>query len=102
MADVDPPRFGKTCPQNIQVFANRGKKWALVMWPTVAAIDNSGEKPKLDEIAVRREYVEGKHDVAYVATDAAGNKGYCNFTITVKGNLCSLLRLITMYYVLST
>ena len=90
LTDNEPPQFGNSCPQNTHVFADSGKTSKVVTWPPVVATDNSGEKPRMVKTGVHSVYLEGKHYVTYEATDTAGNKGFCTFTITVRGTLIVL------------
>ena len=87
LADVEKPSFGKTCPQGMRVYAERGVNYTRVTWPPVLVTDNSKQLPVTVSTGVMSTYDIGKHAVTYTSTDTAGNKATCSFEIIVEGTV---------------
>ena len=83
--DVERPSFKGTCPHNMYKYADRGKNYTKITWPSVQPVDNSGITPSLVSSGVQDVYYRGKHVVMYNATDGSGNTRRCSFEITVEG-----------------
>ena len=93
-ADVERPSFGDTCPSSdIKRYADRSKNYTTVDWPPVVATDNSGKATSVTQHGVPTEnkFYEGRHDVFYNASDAAGNYRICKFQVTVQSKLFTLI-----------
>lgn len=82
-ADTEKPKI--TCPSNITQNVDSNNCGAVVTYPLPTAIDNSGNASvRLKSgIATGEIFPVGATTVTYEATDAAGNKDECSFTVTV-------------------
>ena len=77
------------CPDNMTVEYDYGSTTSVVEFSELSVMDNSGEI--LDgscDPPSNSTFTSGKNVVICSATDAAGNSGTCNFTITVEGKFC--------------
>ncbi|XP_022794659.1 sushi, von Willebrand factor type A, EGF and pentraxin domain-containing protein 1-like [Stylophora pistillata] len=81
--DEESPSFGFTCPSDIKRYADKGKNYTTLTWPTVVATDNSGKKPNLSSSGVKSVYYNGKHEVVYNASDDSMNYKICRFHILI-------------------
>ena len=84
---MERPSFGVTCPSDIKRYAERAKNYTTVNWSPVVATDNSGVVPNMTEygVPIANRFYEGRHQVIYNASDAAGNYRICKFHVTVEG-----------------
>jgi HYR domain/Domain of unknown function DUF11/CARDB/Secretion system C-terminal sorting domain len=79
--DTIAPVF-QNCPANINV-TTAGTN-AIVTWAPLTATDNcSGAAINLGNYSSGFAFPLGVSNVVFAATDAKGNKGYCNFNVTV-------------------
>jgi Leucine-rich repeat (LRR) protein len=79
--DTIAPVF-QNCPANISV-TTAGTN-AVVTWAPLTATDNcSGAAINLGNYSSGFPFTLGVSNVVFAATDAKGNRGYCNFTVTV-------------------
>lgn len=83
--DVETPSFRLTCPSDIRQYADKGKNYTTINWLPVVATDNSGLVPTVTSSGVKNIYYQGKQEVIYNASDAAGNYRICRFHVTVEG-----------------
>ena len=81
------PSFGGTCPSDIRRYADKAKNFTTVNWPTVVATDNSGLVPTVISSGWSNIYYEGRHEVVYNASDAAGNYRICKFHVTIESKI---------------
>lgn len=94
LADVETPLFGVTCPSSdIKKYADRAKNYTTVNWPPVIATDNSGMATNVTQhgVPTGNKFYEGRHEVIYNASDAAGNYRICKFHVTVESKPFTLL-----------
>ena len=87
---MERPLFGVTCPSSdINRYADRAKNYTTVNWPPVIATDNSGMATNVTQhgVPTGNKFYEGRHEVIYNASDAAGNYRICRFHVTVKSKL---------------
>ena len=82
---MERPSFGSTCPYDIKRYADKGKNYTAVSWPSVLATDNSGVTPNVSSTGVARIYYTGRHTVIYIASDEAGNSRICKFDVIIEG-----------------
>ncbi|WP_254094638.1 HYR domain-containing protein [Dawidia soli] len=83
VADAAKPVF-TNCPANIQVATTAATCDATVSWTPPAVSDNCDASPVVTTTTTPGStFTRGVHTVTYEATDAAGNKETCSFTITV-------------------
>lgn len=82
--DVEAPVFS-SCPSNITTVSNPGMCGALVSWTAPVAIDNCSPVTITQTAgpASGSLFPVGVTNVAFSATDADGNVGFCSFTVTV-------------------
>ena len=93
-ADVERPSFGVTCPSSdIKRYADSAKNYTTVNWPPVIATDNSGMATNVTQrgVPTGNKFYEGRHEVIYNASDAAGNYRICRFHVTVESKLSTLI-----------
>lgn len=93
-SDVERPLFGGTCPSSdIKRYADRAKNYTTVNWPPVVATDNSGRVANVTKLGLPTgsKFYEGRHEVIYNASDAAGNYRICKFHVTVESKLFTLI-----------
>ena len=94
--DATPPSFGRTCPHDFRVFADKGQFSSFANWSEPTASDNSGLLPKVTSNfkspPVRLN--QGDHVVLYTAWDSAGNRGFCSFKVSVVGKGFSFLKIV--------
>jgi len=81
VTDTSNPVF-ITCPTNITRSANATCK-AVVNWPAPGVVDNCGAPVVTSTHTSGSEFSIGTTMITYTATDAAGNKATCSFTVTV-------------------
>ncbi|KAK7448538.1 hypothetical protein BaRGS_00040086 [Batillaria attramentaria] len=87
--DVGRPVFPNGCPSNILEFAARLGESTRVNWADPEVEDNSGSPVQLvSDAKSEQEFPLGVTTVTYTATDPSGNKGSCNFTVTVETLNC--------------
>ncbi|CAH3141747.1 unnamed protein product [Porites lobata] len=89
--DVERPSFGSTCPYDIKRYADKGKNYTAVSWPSVLATDNSGVTPNVSSTGVARIYYTGRHTVIYIASDEAGNSRICKFDVIIEVLRCQTM-----------
>jgi len=96
---VERPSFGVTCPSDIKHYADKAKNYTTVNWATVVATDNSGVVLSLVEYGVptANRFYQGRHQVTYNATDAAGNYKVCMFYVAVEGKQLVIFRVRVDY-----
>ena len=82
---MERPSFGSTCPYDRKRYADKGKNYTAVSWPSVLATDNSGVTPNVSSTGVARIYYTGRHTVIYIASDKAGNSRICKFDVIIEG-----------------
>ena len=86
LKDTQPPSFGETCPTPKTVFAEKGKKTAMVTWGPVKATDNERATVTASpNVMSPHEFAEGSHTVIYTAKDPSQNTKFCHFTVTIQG-----------------
>jgi gliding motility-associated-like protein len=86
VTDNTKPVF-TNCPANIAVSANPATCDAVVSWTPPTVTDNCDAAPVTTTTNTPGSaFVPGVHTVTYEATDAAGNKETCSFTVTVTDN----------------
>ena len=74
------------CPANIVQSADRGQCFAVVRFALPAATDNCTGVTVTSSIQSGATFQKGTTPVTVTATDAAGNKSTCTFTVTVVDN----------------
>jgi MYXO-CTERM domain-containing protein len=80
-ADTTPPRL--TCPADVTAQSS-GVGGAVVTYPPASVRDDSGSAPAVSASpASGTLFPMGASTVTVSATDASGNQGQCNFTVTV-------------------
>ena len=94
--DVTSPSI--TCPEDLTVENDPGKPAARVTLPRPTASDNSGEAPTITisppDVGATHEFHIGNSTViTYFATDAAGWKTSCSFSVKVKGEESMVIQL---------
>ena len=94
--DVTSPSI--TCPEDLTVENDPGKPAARVTLPRPTASDNTGEAPTITisppDVGATHEFHIGNSTViTYVATDAAGWKTSCSFSVKVKGEESVVIQL---------
>ncbi|HEY5747584.1 MAG TPA: HYR domain-containing protein, partial [Chryseolinea sp.] len=83
VTDATKPVFAN-CPTNIAVTTNPMTCDAVVNWVPPAVTDNCDASPAVTKTNdPGNTFTLGVHTVTYEATDAAGNKETCSFTVTV-------------------
>jgi len=87
--DVERPSFGVTCPSDIKRYADIAKNYTTINWSPVVATDNSGVVVNVTNhgVLTGNRFHEGRHEVIYNASDAAGNYKICKFHVTVESKL---------------
>ena len=86
---MESPSFGVTCPKDIKRYADRGRNYTIINWAPIVATDNSGVVPNVTEYGVPtgNRFYQGRHEVIYNASDAAGNYRIFKFHVTLEGKL---------------
>jgi HYR domain-containing protein len=82
---VDLERPVITCPANVAVGAQSGQTSAVVSYPPPNVTDNSGNVTTVCLPASGSSFPLGVTTVTCTATDVAGNKSSCSFTVSVGG-----------------
>ena len=84
--DNEPPTL--SCPSNIiQEVTSGNLNGAVVTWSPATVSDNSGEP--LTAVLTNTQqtsgsfFVFGSYTIEYAATDASGNRGVCDFLVSV-------------------
>ncbi|CAH1269015.1 NOTCH2 [Branchiostoma lanceolatum] len=91
--DATGPEF-TSCPTSQILDAGSGKISAIATWTLPTATDNSGTTPTVVRVggsSPGSSFNDGTHTVRYRATDGAGHRTDCLFTIRVKVPYCSYL-----------
>lgn len=84
--DVDNQPPSVTCPQNIQVNADKGVQTATVSWPAPTATDNSGSNVAVFQTMQSPSTLQaGTYTINVMAYDPSGQSSSCSFTIKVIG-----------------
>ncbi len=84
--DTQPPIL--TCPDGQTVTNDLNLGTAVVTWPDITVVENSGEAPVASsDHPSGFSFPIGSTEVVYTATDAAGNEGRCTFIVNVQGKL---------------
>ncbi|VEN40357.1 unnamed protein product [Callosobruchus maculatus] len=84
--DKEPPKT-MGCPDNIERNLVKGEKAKVVFWIEPQFYDNVGVRSVFKSRDPGSEFGIGKHHVTYVASDEAGNRGFCHFTVNIKDEL---------------
>lgn len=88
--DNQPPSV--TCPQNIQVNADKGVQTATVSWPAPTATDNSGSNVAVFQTMQSPSTLQaGTYTINVMAYDPSGQSSSCSFTIKVIVLTCPAL-----------
>jgi hypothetical protein len=85
--DNTPPVISG-CPSNQTVYTGVGRTTCdqTASWTAPTATDNCAMKSMTSNYGPGATFPKGLTTVTYTACDSAGNKSYCNFTITVIDN----------------
>ncbi|XP_038074659.1 mucin-3A-like isoform X2 [Patiria miniata] len=75
--------FWSGCPGDIQAFVPFGTPSKSVTWTPPTASDAISSVTTTASHTPGAQFNVGDTQVVYTATDVAGNRGYCNFTITI-------------------
>ncbi|XP_038055943.1 mucin-17-like [Patiria miniata] len=75
--------FWSGCPGDIQAFVPFGTPSKSVTWTPPTASDAISSVTTTASHTPGAQFNVGDTQVVYKATDVAGNRGYCNFTITI-------------------
>jgi gliding motility-associated-like protein len=87
VVDDTKPVF-TSCPANIAAPTNATSCTAVVTWVLPTVTDNCDATPVLSSNFNSGDaFTVGVHTVTYEATDAAGNKETCSFTVTVEDHI---------------
>lgn len=84
LPDITPPHI--ICPQSFVEYADAGYNSTLVSWIPPNSTDNTGLPVTIEQLSgpTSRSVLEaGPYTVQYNASDAAGNKASCHFSIVV-------------------
>ena len=74
------------CPSNQTVNTESSQPHAAVIWADPQVTDNSGENlTKSCDVENGNQFVIGETQVTCQATDPAGNRGVCVFTVKIEG-----------------
>lgn len=89
---MESPSFGGTCPSDVKRYADSAKNYTTINWSPVSATDNSGVVTNVTAygVPIGNRFYEGRHQVIYNASDAAGNYRICKFHITVESKLFTI------------
>ncbi|XP_071956988.1 uncharacterized protein [Antedon mediterranea] len=80
--DITPPVFS-ICPDDVTTNTATGEPTTDVTWDLVAATDNSGESPSINDTRTQDTFQIGESYLAISAVDSSNNIALCEFTITV-------------------
>ena len=84
-----------SCPTNTTVYTDQGQSFGTLNWSDPTASDNSGQHPTVECTGgISRQFEIGKTRVVCYASDQAGNRATCSFTVDVKGNF--IFRILPM------
>ncbi|XP_072025661.1 uncharacterized protein [Amphiura filiformis] len=85
VVDQEPPEM--SCPDDIEERARDGENVANISWSIPSVSDNSGGESIILQLTEGQDpgsdFVIGNHSVTYLATDEAGNRNSCTFTVLV-------------------
>ncbi|GLG98922.1 Uncharacterized protein GBIM_05483, partial [Gryllus bimaculatus] len=81
--DTEAPRM-TDCPQSFDVQLAPGEKSKVITWDEPIFIDNVGVVQVYKSKEPGKSMSAGLHHVNYLASDAAGNRAKCQFSIHVK------------------
>lgn len=85
VVDTEKPVW-TPCPANITRAAVPGTNSVTVSWDVPGVTDNSGETPlQVSTPRTPQLFSGGTHTITYLADDGAGNRGTCQFLVTVTG-----------------
>ena len=78
-----------SCPSDVTDYVKGNDQQKTVSWTLPTASDNSGQSPALTSdpqyLTASGSFLPGTHSITYTATDTAGNKASCMFSIYVIG-----------------
>ncbi|CAG9856042.1 unnamed protein product [Phyllotreta striolata] len=84
--DKEAP-YSMGCPQNIERRLNQGETTQHVYWKEPSFYDNVGVVNVYKTREPGSEFGSGLHHITYVASDEAGNRAFCHFSIDVRDDL---------------
>ncbi|XP_074028257.1 uncharacterized protein [Leptinotarsa decemlineata] len=77
------------CPENIERTLGKGEHMQIVHWREPEFHDNVGIATVYKSREPGSEFGLGLHHITYVASDEAGNRAFCHFSINVRDDLQS-------------
>ena len=91
-----------SCPKDVKLLTDLGKPTALYNWTAPKGKDNSGD-PVIVQVQNPRivspyNFPYGQTIVRYTAEDSSQLKGYCSFTVEVKGRSLTLMSLFQFFF----
>ncbi|KAJ8038441.1 Low-density lipoprotein receptor-related protein 6 [Holothuria leucospilota] len=96
--DETPPVF-QNCPDTISVWAAPGNSSCFVSWNKILLKDDNDYIVSSSHLS-GSEFFLGSETVAIAAKDLAGNKAWCNFSVTVNEHTPATPSSLTMYFVI--
>ncbi|TGZ54065.1 Fibrillin-1 [Temnothorax longispinosus] len=87
--DTENPKV-TMCPVSFEVRLSPGERSRLIFWQEPTFTDNVGVEHVYKTRGPGHVMYPGVHNVRYVASDAAGNRAECHFSIHVRGKFMPL------------
>lgn len=92
LTDIQPPSL--RCPPDMEVSTETGQPYRVVSWQVPFPTDNSNEPLNFTSLRPPQQVHVGRTEIKYEATDSAGLKTTCVFSIHVRGKYGYLLAVI--------